>query len=162
MYKKAWCSAKLLFGQSKGLFTWEWGTPGRWGNLLRRGNPPVLIISHFNLITLIYMIGGVTMWEIIWRCGLPHRRGLPHLPGVPHLQVNRLYIYCFLPFLLMSPLSLLKLPNKNYETNLWCSLRKDKVVWMHSQMCGWILLKWMDIYEEELKTIIISKTVMNL
>ena len=29
----------------KGLCTWGWGTPGRWGN------PPVLIISHFNLIT---------------------------------------------------------------------------------------------------------------
>ena len=30
-----------------------WGTPplGRWGNPLRRGNAPVLIISHFNLIT---------------------------------------------------------------------------------------------------------------
>ena len=68
----------------------------------------------------------------------------------------------FLPFLLTSPLSLLKLSNNNYETNLWCSLRKDKVVWMHSQMRGWILLKWMDIYEEELKTIIISKAVMIL
>ena len=54
---------------------------------------------------------------------------------------------------------MLKLPNSNYETNLWRSLRKDKVVWMHSQMCGWILLKWMDIYEEELKTIIRSKAV---
>ena len=54
---------------------------------------------------------------------------------------------------------MLKLPNSNYETNLWRSLRKDKVVWMHSQMCGWILLKWMDIYKEELKTIIRSKAV---
>ena len=35
----------------KGLFTWGWGTAGRWGNLLRWGNLPVLIISHFNLIT---------------------------------------------------------------------------------------------------------------
>ena len=31
---------------TKGLFTWKWGTPGRWGN------PPIHIISHFNLITV--------------------------------------------------------------------------------------------------------------
>ena len=31
--------------ETKGLFTWRWGTPGRWGN------PPFRIISHFNLIT---------------------------------------------------------------------------------------------------------------
>ena len=44
---------KLLQVQQKikGLFTWRRGTPGRWGNRLRCGNPPVLIISHFNLIT---------------------------------------------------------------------------------------------------------------
>ena len=36
---------------SKGLFTWRWGTPGRRGNPLRCGNPSVHIISHFNLIT---------------------------------------------------------------------------------------------------------------
>ena len=36
---------------SLGLFTWGWRTPGRWGNSLRWGNPPVHIISHFNLIT---------------------------------------------------------------------------------------------------------------
>ena len=48
---------------------WRWETPGRWGN------PPVHIISHFNLIT--FTSGGVT------------RRGLPHQPGVPHLHVNR-------------------------------------------------------------------------
>ena len=35
------------------------------------------------------MIGGVTIWEIIWAGGLPHLSGLPHLPGVPHLHVNR-------------------------------------------------------------------------
>ena len=34
------------------------------------------------------MIGGVTIWEIIWAGGLPHLSGLPHLPGVPHLHVN--------------------------------------------------------------------------
>ena len=28
-----------------GLFRWRWGTPGRWGN------PPVQIVSHFNVIT---------------------------------------------------------------------------------------------------------------
>ena len=32
------------------------------------------------------MIGGVTIWEIIWKGGLPHLSGLPHLPGVPHLH----------------------------------------------------------------------------
>ena len=44
---------KLLQVQQKikGLFTWRRGTPGRWGNRLRCGNPPVHIISHFNLIT---------------------------------------------------------------------------------------------------------------
>ena len=31
----------------KGLFTWRWGTPGAF----KWGNPPVHIISHFNLIT---------------------------------------------------------------------------------------------------------------
>ena len=36
--------------QSKGLFTWRWGTPGRWGNPLRWGNPPIHKISHFNVI----------------------------------------------------------------------------------------------------------------
>ena len=28
---------------TKGLFTWRWGYP------VRRGNPPVHVISHFNL-----------------------------------------------------------------------------------------------------------------
>ena len=37
--------------ETKGLFTWRWGTPGRWGSPLRWGNPPVNIISHFDLIT---------------------------------------------------------------------------------------------------------------
>ena len=50
--------AKLLFCQPKGLFTWRWGTPVRWGNLLRWGNPPVLIISHFNLIMFTSPIWG--------------------------------------------------------------------------------------------------------
>ena len=31
---------------AKSLFTWRWGTPGRSGNPLRWGNPPVHIISH--------------------------------------------------------------------------------------------------------------------
>ena len=31
--------------KTKGLFTWRWGTPGRWGN------PPFHIISYFILIT---------------------------------------------------------------------------------------------------------------
>ena len=35
----------------KGLFTWGWGTPGRLGNPLRWGYPPVHIISRFNFIT---------------------------------------------------------------------------------------------------------------
>ena len=35
----------------KGLFTWGWGTPGKLGNPLRWGYPPVHIISRFNLIT---------------------------------------------------------------------------------------------------------------
>ena len=35
------------------------------------------------------MIGGVTIWEIIWTGGLPHLNGLPHLPGVPHLHVKQ-------------------------------------------------------------------------
>ena len=37
--------------QSKGLFTWRWGTPGRSGNPLWWGNPPIHKISHFNVIT---------------------------------------------------------------------------------------------------------------
>ena len=35
------------------------------------------------------MIGRVSMWEIRWTGGLPHRSWLPHLHGVPHLHVNR-------------------------------------------------------------------------
>ena len=35
------------------------------------------------------MIGGVTIWGIIWTSGFPHLSGLPHLAGVPHLHVNR-------------------------------------------------------------------------
>ena len=34
------------------------------------------------------MIGGVTIWEIVWTIGLPHLSGLPHLRGVPHLHVD--------------------------------------------------------------------------
>ena len=41
------------------------------------------------------MIGGVTIWEIIWTGGLRHLSGLPHLP-VPHLRENR-------PFVSISP-----------------------------------------------------------
>ena len=41
----------------KGLFTWMWGTPGRLGNPLWWGNPPVHIISHFNLITFAWWVG---------------------------------------------------------------------------------------------------------
>ena len=36
--------------ESKELFTWRWGTPGRCANPLRWGNPPVHIIFHFNLL----------------------------------------------------------------------------------------------------------------
>ena len=36
---------------TSGQFSWRWGTPGRWDNLLMWGNPPRQIISHFNLIT---------------------------------------------------------------------------------------------------------------
>ena len=36
---------------TSGQFSWRWGTPGRWDNLLMWGNPPLQIISHFNLIT---------------------------------------------------------------------------------------------------------------
>ena len=92
---------------------------------------------------------------VLWR-QRNAQESVMHVQSCCFANLNLLLV---LPFLLTSPLSLLKLPHSNYETNLWCSLRKDKVVWMHSQMCGWILLKWMDIYEEELKTIIISKAV---
>ena len=51
-----------------GVFTWRWGTPGRWGN------PPVRITSHYNLITFTY---GVTLHM------------LPLLSGAPDLYVNR-------------------------------------------------------------------------
>ena len=62
----------------KGLFTWRWGTPGRWSPL-RGGNPPVNVIfqsiSRVNVTKL--------KWEIIWTGRLLHLSGLPHLPGVP-------------------------------------------------------------------------------
>ena len=65
----------------KGLFTWRWGTLGRWGN------PPVHINSyHVSAINLI--------WEIIWTGRLPHLSGLPHLTGAPYLHVNR-PLLCF-------------------------------------------------------------------
>ena len=35
MYKKAWSRSEFLFCQSKSLFTWRLGTPGRWGNMRR-------------------------------------------------------------------------------------------------------------------------------
>jgi len=60
----------------KGLFTWSWGTPGRWGNMLR-----VTPTYHVRVIKW--------KWEITCTGGLPHLSGLPHLPGVPHLHVNR-------------------------------------------------------------------------
>ena len=65
----------------KDLFTWRWGTLGRWGN------PPVHINSyHVSAIKLI--------WEIIWTGRLPHLSGLPHLTGPPYLHVNR-PLLCF-------------------------------------------------------------------
>ena len=42
----------FLSTSHRGIFS-VWITPGRWGNPLRLGNPPVHIISHFNLITFI-------------------------------------------------------------------------------------------------------------
>ena len=36
------------------------------------GNPPVFIISHYFKFDHVYIIGGVTIWEIIWTGGLPH------------------------------------------------------------------------------------------
>ena len=72
---------------SEDLFTWRWVTPGRWGNLLRWGNPPVHILSFY--FDYVFMIGWVTTWEIIWTGGILHLTGLPHLPGVPYLHVNR-------------------------------------------------------------------------
>ena len=53
---------------------------GRWGNPLRWGNPPVFIISHYFSFDNVYMIGGVTIWEIIWTGGLPHLSVLPPPP----------------------------------------------------------------------------------
>ena len=49
-YRKKWCfptrwskarSAQRLAGYTKGLFTWSWGTPGRWGNMWRV-TPPIM------------------------------------------------------------------------------------------------------------------------
>ena len=47
-------SIEQRFKLIKGLFTWRWGTPGRCGNPLRWGNPPVHTISHFNVITFTF------------------------------------------------------------------------------------------------------------
>ena len=54
-----WLKNQLKF-LTKGLFTWKWGTPGRWGNPLRSGNLPVRIIAHFNLITFTWYVGRPT------------------------------------------------------------------------------------------------------
>ena len=35
------------------------------------------------------MIGGVTIWEIIWTGGLPHLSRSPQLPRLPYLHVNK-------------------------------------------------------------------------
>lgn len=57
------------------------GTPGRWGNPLRLGNPLAHIISHFYHI---YMIGG---WGDHMRDYMARQVTSP-TPG-PHLHVNR-------------------------------------------------------------------------
>ena len=46
---------------------------GGGGGWVGWGNPPDNIMSHFNLI--IYMIGGVIIWEFIRTSGLPHKAG---------------------------------------------------------------------------------------
>ena len=38
-------------GAYKGLFTWRWGTPGRWGST------SIHIISHFNVIAFTWLVG---------------------------------------------------------------------------------------------------------
>ena len=47
-----WRAIKGIRTLTKGLFTWRWGTPGKWGN------PPFHIISHFNFITF--------TWSVEW------------------------------------------------------------------------------------------------
>ena len=47
-------TASLVYGKqvySKSLFTWRWGTPGKWGNSLWWGKPPVHIISYSGHLT---------------------------------------------------------------------------------------------------------------
>lgn len=62
---------------TKGLFTWRQGTPGKWGNPLRWSNPPIHITSHVNMIKL--------KWDYM----LLHLSELPHPPRFPLLHVNR-------------------------------------------------------------------------
>ena len=52
----------LKWSNFYGLFAWTRGTPGRHGNPLRWGNPPVHIISHFNLITFTCRWGDPSRW----------------------------------------------------------------------------------------------------
>ena len=65
----------LKFRSTKGLFTWRWGTPGRWDNMWR------VMCKHDHIKMRDYMDRQVT-----------YLSGLPHLPWVPHLHVNRLLV----------------------------------------------------------------------
>ena len=67
---------KLKLSQNAmGLFTWRWGTPGRWGNMWQV-TPPSCKRDQIKMRD--YVDRRVT-----------HQSGLPHLPGVPHPHVNR-------------------------------------------------------------------------
>ena len=70
---------------SKSLFTWRWGTPGKWSNSLWWGKPPLHIISYSGHLT--YHVNVIKLkWEIMWTGGLPTKAGYLTYLGSPTLM----------------------------------------------------------------------------
>ena len=130
----------------------HWGgePPGRWGNPLSQGYPPVNIISHIWSTHL--SCKRRDQWEIIRACGLPHLNGLPHLPGVPHLHVNRpqnadstLRVY-FLYFIFLKAKHHNLTDRRTITSPLTCQIRSKTRVYYHQMTCYNSLWFWLHGY----------------
>ena len=81
MYKKAWCTCKIVVLLIKPIAFVAFPLPSPSSDLKVPNVSYSHPTYHVNAIKLI--------WEIVWTGGLPHLSRLPHLFGVPHLHVNR-------------------------------------------------------------------------
>ena len=81
MYKKAWCTCKIVVLLIKPIAFVAFPLPSPPSDLKVPNVSYSHPTYHVNAIKLI--------WEIVWTGGLPHLSRLPHLFGVPHLHVNR-------------------------------------------------------------------------